>query len=85
MERGERLRVSFDPVQDDYLNTYVAFYNSASFPVSWCQVRGGNWLSTSFEDGVAHAVRRVKVACASRGGAAIRCECVLARAEPICE
>lgn len=57
---GEQLRIRLDAVHQMTYNTYVAFYNWASFPVDWCRVQTLEWQSVPFAEGVAYAVRCVR-------------------------
>jgi hypothetical protein len=57
---GEQLGVRFDAVHQCSYNTYVAFYNWASFPVDWCKIQALEWRSAPFAEHVGYAVRRVR-------------------------
>ena len=57
---GEQLGIRFDAVHQGAYNTYVTFYNWASFPVDWCKIEDFKWLSGPFAENVAYAVRRVR-------------------------
>jgi hypothetical protein len=57
---GEQLRIRLDAVHQRAYNTYVAFYNWASFPVDWCRVQALEWQSVPSAENVAYAVRCVR-------------------------
>jgi hypothetical protein len=57
---GEQLGVRFDTTHGYLYNTYIAFYNSASFPVAWCEIRAFEWRSVALAEDVSYAIRRVR-------------------------
>jgi hypothetical protein len=57
---GEQLGVRFDLIHDRVYNTYVTFYNWASFPVTWHKIQALEWRSAPFAEHVGYAIRRVR-------------------------
>jgi hypothetical protein len=60
LDIGERLSVRSDNNQQHDYNTYVCFYNWASFPVEWHTIHGTDWTGRAFEQPVGYAIRRVR-------------------------
>jgi hypothetical protein len=56
----EQLGIHFDPVHERVYNTYVAFYNWASFPVDWTKIQALQWRSVPFAEDVGYVIRRVR-------------------------
>jgi hypothetical protein len=57
---GEKLRIRCDDAHRRTYNTYVCFYNWASFPVEWQTIRSLEWCCDPFEQAVGFAIRRVR-------------------------
>jgi hypothetical protein len=57
---GEKLRIRSDDAHQRAYNTYVCFYNWASFPVEWQTIRSIEWCGDPFEQAVGYAIRRVR-------------------------
>jgi hypothetical protein len=57
---GERLRVHSNRAHQKAFNTYVCFYNWASFPVEWLTIETLEWCGDAFDQAVGYAIRRVR-------------------------
>jgi hypothetical protein len=57
---GEQLDIRFDSMHKSAFNTYVAFYNWASFPVDWTEIHTVEWRSVPFAEDVGYAIRCVR-------------------------
>ena len=60
LDAGEQLVVRVDSVHERTYNTYVAFYNWASFPVAWHKIQAVEWRSVPFTGHVLYAIRRIR-------------------------
>jgi uncharacterized protein DUF6208 len=67
LDTGEQLRICLDAVHHRQYNTYVAFYNWASFPIDWCKIQALDWRSAPLVERVGYAVRRVRKVPATAG------------------
>jgi hypothetical protein len=54
------LGIRFDSIHESAFNTYVAFYNWASFPVDWTKIQALEWRSVRFAEDVGYAIRCVR-------------------------
>jgi hypothetical protein len=57
---GERLKIQTNHAHQRGCNTYVCFYNWASFPVDWHTIESVEWCSRAFDQAVGYAIRRVR-------------------------
>jgi hypothetical protein len=57
---GERLRIHSNHAHQQAYNTYVCYYNWASFPVEWHRIEGLEWCGDAFDQAVGYAIRRVR-------------------------
>jgi hypothetical protein len=57
---GEQLGIRFDSMHESVFNTYVAFYNWASFPVDWTKIQALEWRSVPFAEDVGYVIRCVR-------------------------
>jgi hypothetical protein len=57
---GEKLRIRSNDAHQQAYNTYVCFYNWASFPVEWHTIKSLEWCGNAFEQAVGYAIRRVR-------------------------
>jgi hypothetical protein len=56
---GERLGIRSNNAHQHAYNTYVCFYNWASFPVEWHTIKSLEWCGDPFDQAVGYAIRRV--------------------------
>lgn len=57
---GEKLEIRSNDAHQQAYNTYVCFYNWASFPVEWHTIKSLEWCGNAFEQAVGYAIRRVR-------------------------
>jgi hypothetical protein len=57
---GEKLRIRCNDAHRRAYNTYVCFYNWASFPVEWRTIRTLEWCGDPFGQAVVYVIRRVR-------------------------
>jgi hypothetical protein len=57
---GEKLNIHSNEAHQREYNTYVCFYNWASFPVEWQTIRTLEWRSDPFNQAVGYTIRRIR-------------------------
>jgi hypothetical protein len=57
---GEKLEIRSNDAHQQAYNTYVCFYNWASFPVEWHTIMSLEWCGNAFDQAVGYAIRRVR-------------------------
>ena len=56
----QQMRIRSNDAHQQAYNTYVCFYNWASFPVEWHTIKSLEWCGNAFEQAVGYAIRRVR-------------------------
>jgi hypothetical protein len=57
---GEALEIHLNDAHRQAYNTYVCFYNYASFPVEWHTVKNLEWCGGAIGQALGYAIRRVQ-------------------------